>query len=105
MILDGGTNQVLNANIAPINGTTDGVNEIADESSLCKAGIAVMDGNLIVNTSSEVYVKAYDLAGNLRVSASCEGFTELSLNGYKGILLVNISDKEGNNKSAKFLVL
>lgn len=57
MILDGGTNQVLNANIAPINGTTDGVNEIADESSLCKAGIAVMDGNLIVNTSSEVYVK------------------------------------------------
>lgn len=104
MILDE-TNQVLNANVSPLNGSSDTVavdTVFGDSNSV--AGMAVIDGTLHVNAAGAFSVAAYDLAGSALLNAKGEGFASFPLHGYKGVLIVKATDAEGNVKSAKFIV-
>ena len=104
MILDE-TNQVLNANVSPLNGSSSTVavdTVLGDDSAV--AGIAVINGSLIVNAAGDFTVSACDTTGATILNAKGEGFTSFPLNGFKGLLIVKATDAEGNAKSGKFIV-
>ncbi|MDE7509105.1 MAG: Ig-like domain-containing protein [Muribaculaceae bacterium] len=104
MILDE-TNKVLNAHTcALVNGMTDpsGVDTVTGDEA--EIGMTVIDGKLYINADGAYTVNAYDMAGSAILSAKGNGMSALTLNGYKGVLLVKAVDAEGNAKSAKFIV-
>lgn len=98
-------NQVLNANISPLNGASDTVavdTVSGNESSI--SGINVINGTLYVNAEGEFNVNACDPTGANLVNAKGKGLTSIPLHGYKGILIVKAIDAEGNSRSMKFNV-
>lgn len=105
MIIDE-NNQVLNANISKLNGSsaTDAVDSVLDENESAVTGMTVYDGKLYINASGEYTVAAYDQAGARILSAKAAGEAALPLNGYKGILIVKATDNAGNARTAKFIV-
>ncbi|MDE6806184.1 MAG: hypothetical protein K2J05_05200, partial [Muribaculaceae bacterium] len=99
------TNKVLNAHTcALVNGMTDpsGVDTVTGDEA--EIGMTVIDGKLYINADGAYTVNAYDMAGSAILSAKGNGMSALTLNGYKGVLLVKAVDAEGNAKSAKFIV-
>lgn len=65
--------------------------------------MAVIDGKIIVNAAGDYNVTAYDIAGSAILSAKGQGMGEFPLNGYKGVVIVKVTDNDGNSKSAKFM--
>ncbi|MDE7080086.1 MAG: Omp28-related outer membrane protein [Muribaculaceae bacterium] len=105
VILDSGTARVINANIVSLNGETNGFNgvEAITEGVSPLTGVAVIDGKIIVNATGKYSVAAYDIAGSAILSAKGEGMGEFPLNGYQGVVIVKVTDADGNSKSAKFM--
>ena len=105
MVIDTATGNILNANITTLNGESSdsGVDDILNPAD-SGIGIAVVDGRLLVNADGRFTAAAYDMAGVNVASRSAEGFAEIPLNGFNGVLLVNVSDENGNVRSAKFIV-
>lgn len=105
LILDSGTRRVINANIVSINGETNGFNgvESITDGVSPLTGVAVIDGKIIVNAAGDYNVTAYDIAGSAILSAKGQGMGEFPLNGYKGVVIVKVTDNDGNSKSAKFM--
>lgn len=106
MVIDAGTERVVNSNICPVNGASNdddsGVEGIiADDNN--NIGLAVMGDVLMVNADN-FRLEAYSLAGMPVVKAAATGVHAYSLNGYKGILLVKVSDANGNVVTKKILV-
>lgn len=102
MLIDAGSDRVVNANICALNGDT-GLDEVVAIENGTKIGVAVVGDALMVN-GENFRVEAYDLAGMPVVKAAATGLHAYSLNGYKGILLIKVADAEGNVSTQKVLV-
>lgn len=105
MLIDAGLNQVINANTCKLSGgmTPDAVESITGDAE-ANIGMTVVNGSLYVNAPGKYHVAAYDLTGAIVLNAAGEGTKALPLNGYNGVLIVKVSDENGNAKSAKFIV-
>ncbi len=101
MLIDAGSERVVNANICPLNGDSglDAVTTVSNG----EIGIAVIGDTLMVN-GEDYRVEAYSLAGMPVVKAAATGLHAYSLSGYKGLLIVKVTDAAGNAKTQKVLV-
>lgn len=105
MILDGGTFQVLNANIVNLNGETKAFNSVEEIIGGTEAniGMTIADGKLLVNGNGEYNVAAYDIAGSALLVGKGNGFSTFPLNGFEGVVIVKVTDAQGNTRSAKLM--
>ncbi|MDE5663296.1 MAG: Omp28-related outer membrane protein [Muribaculaceae bacterium] len=106
MVLDGGTFRVINANLVALNGQTgkwDGVETVSD-SNEANVSISAREGKIVVNGNGNYNVAAYDIAGSALFSAKGNGLSTYALNGFEGVVIVKVTDANGNSKSAKLMV-
>ncbi|MDE6271809.1 MAG: Ig-like domain-containing protein [Muribaculaceae bacterium] len=105
MLIDAGSERVVNANVCELNGEStnyNGVDEIIAGGE-GQIGMTVA-GDLLMVNGENFKVEAYDIAGLPVVKASGSGLHAYSLNGFKGILIVKAADAQGNATTQKFLV-
>ncbi len=105
MLIDAGSERVVNSNICELNGESTNYNGVEEIIAGTEGQIGLtVAGDLLMVNGENFSLEAYDIAGLPVVKAADSGLHAYSLNGFKGILLVKVADANGNATTQKFLV-
>lgn len=100
ILIDGNTNRVINACVAKAD--ISGVDGITDDSA-AEISIGRLGSEIVVECSSEVNVAVYALDGRQLAGAGGQGSLSISLDGYKGVVIVN-AVSNGTSTSKKLIM-
>lgn len=103
MLIDPGRGNIINANRAPINGSTPaGVGDIVADSS-ANVTVSVAGGDILVAADGEISATVYAVDGTMLGSAAGNGSVTVALNGYAGVVIVKAYTADGTT-TAKLAV-
>lgn len=104
MLIDAATGKVINANRAPINGSTSGVDDIV--AGFGKAPvIKTVNGDVEVSADgSALRVAVYAVDGTMLGSANGNDTVTVAMNGYTGVAIVKAVAGNGASATAKVIL-
>lgn len=95
MLIDAGTGKVVNANVAPLNGSSSGIGNVNMDKS--EVAIEIFTTGSVINVAAEdaVVVDVYNTGGALITAAAGTGNVNIDLTGNNGIFIVKASTLTG----------
>lgn len=98
MMIDAATNRVVNANVAPLNGSSAGIDDINADADGDAVKVVSL-GNRVDAVAADgeaVTLTAYNVAGAAVASAAGNGSATLDLDGFQGVMLVKAATAKGS---------
>ncbi len=101
ILIDANTGRYINSVEAKFPGYTSGIESVESEGNNIQIGVT--DGNITVNGTKQMNVSVYTLTGTQLAAKSGSGNVNVSVNGYKGAVIVKAV--AGNDTEVKKLIV